>query len=191
MKHFLLVTAMCFLAFSNAQELKKEDEKLLDLSTGYGYYHQYHLKSNTGSVIGFTVDYKVNKTYKVSQMTQFGFITERIDNIQVNYVNQHLSILGTRSLFENRHFQIQAGAGLGYTNYHHVQVRKAVPDDGSIAGTVVTKLAVMQMSFPIVGEVNYLASKSLAIGFKFGGYIPTHAGIMNYTFIYPQVKFSL
>ncbi len=185
MKKFLLILA----GIGSIMMAQAQEEKTLDLGLGYGLYRQ---GASNGNNISFSVDYRVNKHYAVQQMSQFGFMHTNIENHRANYVNQHISALFLRNILDTKHFRIQAGAGIGYTNYHVVELRHTGGTDaGDIKGSYLTVREVMQASFPATLDFSYKLSKTVSLGVKLGGYIPTHGGMFNYMFLNPQIKCAL
>ena len=173
---------VCFVMVSNAQ-----NEKSLDLSMGYGFYRQ---NSTMGNNFSFSTDYRIDPKYSIGQMSQFGFMQIDLGVHKANYVNQHISLIGMRNLVDNKHFICLAGLGLGYTNYHTVELKQINKGD-AVSGTMINTHAIMQLSFPLLADMSYKLSKTVALGVRFGAYIPTQGGFLNYKFLNPQIKISL
>jgi hypothetical protein len=183
MKKILLgIVTACVMLGAKAQE-----EKSLQLGLGYGLYSQNPV---VGKNFSFFINYKVNRNYAVGQMSQFGFIEKKIDGFTANYVNQHLSLLLIRNIFDNKYLQVSAGTGLAYTNYHVAELKEIQASDAH--QTYMNTRSMTQLSFPVMMELNFKVSKTIGIGTRLGAYIPTRGGeIFNYKFLNPQLKFSL
>jgi hypothetical protein len=183
MKKILLVIVTACVMFG----AKAQEEKSLQLGLGYGLYCQ---NPEMGKNFSFFINYKINNNYCVGQMSQFGFIEKKMDGFTANYVNQHLSLLLIRNIFDSKCLQVSAGTGLGYTNYHIAEIKEIQSSDAH--QTYMNTRSMVQLSFPVMMEVNFKLSKTIGIGARMGGYIPTQGGsILNYKFLNPQLKFNL
>ena len=166
-----------------------QNESGLQLGFGYGAYRQ---DANMGTNISFSADYRLNKQYTIGQMSQFGFMHTTIETFTANYVNQHISVLGKRTIMDKKRFSMFASTGIGYTNYHIVQLKHTAPlDDSDVHGAYLNTYSMMQLSFPVVLDVSFKASKTIALGARMGGYITTQSGLFNYAFLNPVVKVNL
>jgi hypothetical protein len=195
MKNFLpVIICILFTTFLSAQDTLKRpvtEDKCLNLGLGFGTYQQGTLK---GHNLAFSADYKINKQYTIGQMSQFAFISTNAMGQKLSYINQHISLVGMTHLIDNRYASIMAGAGLGYTNYHTIQVKKTPVFEHSLPPAnpyMVTTQAKVQLTFPVMFDASFKLSKTLSLGARVGSYIATQNGFFNYSFVNPVVKVSL